>query len=183
VIFPRAGSKVMRLPIDVGDTVLLVYCDASLAEWRESGSVSEPEDARRHSIGWPVAIPGFYPDTKPSPPLDGAEVLAGAAIFGEEDGTAKMLVGGTVPGFRFGQFAVSPVSLAVPTDAGLAAVAAAVTTLTSSVNALITTYNSHVHPVPAAPGTSSAPSGTPVSAAPAGPSAPATTASTLVKAL
>lgn len=188
IIFPRAGGKVARLPVNVGDTVLLVYCDTSLAEWRASGEVSRPQDARRHSIGWPVAIPGFFPDSKPSPALDSAEVAAGGAIFGEEDGTAKMIVGGTMPGVRFGQLAVSPVALSVPTDAALAGCMSAIAALTSSVSALIAAFNAHTHAV-ATTGTAAAQAGTaaavssPVASAPAAPGAPATTASTLVKSL
>jgi hypothetical protein len=53
VIWPRAGGMVMRMPVLPGDTVLLVYCDAGLAEWREQGGVTEPEDARRHSMAGP----------------------------------------------------------------------------------------------------------------------------------
>lgn len=82
VLFPRASGYAITLPVATGDYVLLVFCDVSLAEWREGGDVSEPVDARRHSIGWPVAVPGFFPDVAPlSPnPLDVAARLAGMCM-------------------------------------------------------------------------------------------------------
>ncbi len=95
VIFPRSGGFVMRAPVLPGDTVLLIYCDSSLAEWRESGGVTEPQDARLHSLGWPVAIPGFFPDSSPMDPLDSAEVATGTMIVGEDGGENRIAIGGT----------------------------------------------------------------------------------------
>lgn len=127
VIFPRAGGKILRLPVVEEDTVLLVFCDTSLAEWRESGSVSEPQDARRHSIGWPVAIPGFFPDTNPPNPVDAAAVALGQAIFGE-DGGKQLRVGPTgIELAPAGVTPVSPVALAVPLMTYVTAATAAVT--------------------------------------------------------
>lgn len=93
VLWPRAGSMVLTLPLAVGDPVLLLFCDVSLAEWRESGELSEPADARRHSIGWPVALPGLFPDVSPMSSA-GPDVAARttAAVFGEHGGTARIEV-------------------------------------------------------------------------------------------
>lgn len=185
VIFPSAGGMTVRLPVTAGDTVLLVFAESSMAEWRSSGQASAQEDARRHSLGWPVAIPGLFPDTKIPPVLDAAEAAAGGMVIGDENSVAKMLFGGTIPGIRFGQLAVSPVALSVPTDAGISSCIAAINALIATVNALISTYNGHTHlyspgPSPAAP--TATPSAT-ASAAAAGPGAAATTASALVKSL
>jgi hypothetical protein len=113
VLLPRAGGKVVRLPIEPGDFVWLAFSQASLAEWRTTGQVSEPTDARRHSIGYAFAIPGAFPDVSPLSPTDVAEVAAGALIVGEDGGT-QIIVGGTVPGIRLGKAATSPVAKATP---------------------------------------------------------------------
>lgn len=127
VIMPRAGGKSIRMPVQAGDTVLLVFTDTSMAEWRAGEDSAEPLDAREHSIGWPVAFVGLSQDTNPPPPLDAAEVAAGGMVIGDENSTAKIYVGGTIPGIRFGQLAVSPVALAVPLMAYVNAAAAAAT--------------------------------------------------------
>jgi hypothetical protein len=127
VIWPRAGGNVLRSAIDPGDFVWLMFSDLSLAEWRTTGQTSEPTDARRHSLGHAFAIPGAFPDVDPLSPTDVAEIVAGAMIVGADGGAAQMVVGGTLPGFRFGKLAVSPVALAVPLLAYVSAAAAAST--------------------------------------------------------
>lgn len=186
VVFQRAGGMVARVPVQPGDTVLLVFSDTSLAEWRDGEGSAEPVDAREHSIGWPVAIPGLFQDTKPPSPSDAAEVTAGAMIVGEDGGAAQAIFGGTVPGIRFGKQAVSPIALSVPTDAAFSTLATALNATITKLNALITAYNAHTHPVPGVttgPGaTTSSPTASTATAADAATS-PATTASALVKSL
>ncbi len=106
VIFPRAGGFVVRSPVLPGDTVLLVYCDSSHAEWRTSDGVSEPEDARRHSIGYPVAIPGFFPDSKPPSATDAIHAVL-QMIVGQ-DGGKQVRIGDT--GIEFAPSGVTPIS-------------------------------------------------------------------------
>jgi hypothetical protein len=124
VQWPRAGGKIVRLPIVPGDYVLLVFSSLSLAEWRLTGQLSEPKDSRRNSIGYCFAIPGVSPDVSPPSPADVVEVAAGGMIVGEDGGAAQMVVGGTVPGIRFGKAASSPVALSVPVEGSLAALMA-----------------------------------------------------------
>jgi hypothetical protein len=172
VQWPRAGGKIVRLPLQPGDGVLLVFSSLSLAEWRLTGQVAEPKDSRRNSIGHCFAVPGAFPDTSPVSPADAVEVTAGGMIVGEDGGAAQMIVGGTVPGVRFGKTAVSPVALAVPVDANLAAVV-------TSLNELITIFNAHVHTGVTAGAAASGTTATPATPA----TAPSTTASALVKAV
>lgn len=158
VIFPRAGGFVMRMPVRPGDSVLLVFCDTSLAEWRESGGVAEPQDARRHSLGWPVAIPGFFPDSAPMSPLDALAAMS-QAIFGKDGGT-QVRVGST--GIEFapaGVTPISPLALSVPTDAGIAGAITAINAMGVLLTALIASLSTHTHlyapgpggPIPTAP--------------------------------
>ncbi len=164
VMWPRGGGHVVRLPLLPGDTVNLLFAERSIAEWRTSGQASEPLDSRRLSVGYPVAVPGLSPDTSPLSPEDAVEVAAGALVVGRDGGPDQMLVGGTVPGVRFGRLAVQPVALAAPIVAALAAVQAALAAIVA---------------IPAVAGAAAAvgTSATAVTAAAAG------SASTLVKAL
>jgi hypothetical protein len=184
VQWPRAGGKIVRLPLTPGDGVLLVFSSLSLAEWRLTGQVSEPKDSRRNSIGYCFAVPGAFPDTSPVSPADAVEVTAGGMIVGDDGGSAQMIVGGTIPGVRFGKFAISPIALAVPTDAALATAVAAINTVIASLNSLISAYNGHTHVTSCGAGAGSA-TATPSQATPAvaGPGAPGTTASLLVKSM
>lgn len=128
VMFPRAGGFIFRTPVEPGTPVLLLFCDVSHAEWRESGGIVEPVDARRHSVGYPVAIPGLFPLNDLPSASDAVEVAAGGAVLGADGGSAQMLIGGTLPGIRFGKLAVSPVALATPLMAFVSAASSAMTT-------------------------------------------------------
>lgn len=174
VLWPRAGGKIIRLPLEADDFVWLAFSDAALGEWRTTGQLSEPKDARRHSIGYAFATPGAFPDAQPLSPADAAEVAAGAMIIGEDgSSTDQIIIGGTAPGIRFGKTATSAIALAVKADA-------AVTALRGEIADLRDWAKTHAHPgVTTGPGTSSAPASPPPNA----PTAPASTASTLVKSL
>lgn len=62
VQFPRAGGFAITFPIQKGDFVLLVFCDMSLAAWRQNGQAGDPGDPERHGMSGAVAIPGVFPD-------------------------------------------------------------------------------------------------------------------------
>lgn len=115
VIWPRAGKFVLSLPLEEGDPVLLLFVDVSMAEWRATGDLSEPTDARRHSVGWPVAIPGLYPDTQTMG--DGAARKTNV-IFGRHDGDARIEI--SAEEIKIGRSASDFVALAAKVDAALA---------------------------------------------------------------
>lgn len=184
VLWPRAGGMVVRLPLEPGDFVWLAFSEAALGEWRSTGQLSDPKDARRHSIGYPVAIPGAFPDTDPMSPADVVELAAGALIIGDDGGTAQIIIGGTIPGVRFGKLAVSPVALAVPLLAFVSASAAASTAGGASdaaVSAALTAIQAALAAIAAIPANAAAAaavtsSGAAVSAASAATAAAATAA-------
>lgn len=62
VQFPRAGGFAITFPIQKGDFVLLVFCDASTAAWRQNGQPGDPGDPERHGLSGAIAIPGVFPD-------------------------------------------------------------------------------------------------------------------------
>jgi Phage protein Gp138 N-terminal domain len=180
VVFPRSGGMVMRFPIEPGDWVWLMFSEGSMAEWKRRGSVSEPQDARRHSIGWPVAIPGAYPNVEPLSPLDAAAVTNGQAVFGQ-DGGKQMRVGPTgIELAPAGVTPVSPVALSDPTDDALETLTDALNATIASLNALIGKYNAHTHAVSGAAASATLNTAT---SAEDGPAAPDTTASTIARAV
>lgn len=116
VCFPRAGDFVLTFPIAEGDYVLLVFSEASTAEWRDSGDFSEPWDLRRFSSGYPLAIPGAFPPASPlsSSPTDVAARGAGI-VLGQHDGAARIEI--TSAFIKLGASATDFVALSSKVDA------------------------------------------------------------------
>jgi hypothetical protein len=74
VLFPGGGGCRITWPIAVGDTVLLVFSEASLDKWVVTGGEVDPRDDRRHSLSDAVAIPGLRP-FKNATAADGTNVV------------------------------------------------------------------------------------------------------------
>lgn len=60
VIFPGSGPNRITFPIEIGDTVMLLFSEASLDKWMSEGGVVDPLDDRRNHLSDAVAIPGLY---------------------------------------------------------------------------------------------------------------------------
>lgn len=187
VVWPRAGGFAMHFPLKKGDFVVLGFTDDNIGQWRETGSLSEPDNLRRHDLASCIAFPGVAPMLSPLSinPLDIAARIAGAMIG--EDGTERQIVW-TDTGIELGRalpIQMMPIALAPPTDAAIASLNAGLVALTAAVASLAAMVGSHTHPfvgvAPAANGTTAAPA-TPPEAPPAAPVLPGTVASTLVKA-
>lgn len=178
VAWPRAGGFFIHLPLEVGDHVLVVFTHDNIGTWRQTGSVSDPGDRSRHSLSSCIAIPGIASMLSPLSPLD-ADARSAGLVLGKDGSAEQILVAeGEI---RIGKLAVSPVALAVPTDANFAAHATAIGALVTTVGALSQAYGNHVHPVTAAPGTTGTVASPPEAPAPA-PAPPGSTAATMVKA-
>jgi len=127
VMFPRAGNFVLTMPVPVGTPVTLLFLDVSHAEWVETGDVSEPVDAQRHGLGWPVAILGMFPDNDrmSADPVDVA-ARTGGMVIGEHDGTARIEIvkadGPTPHVIKIGKDATDFVALASKVMTELAAI-------------------------------------------------------------
>ena len=59
-----------------GDPVLLICCDRDISGWLRTGLPSEPDDARSHSWGSTVAIPGLVHDAYVNTPTDAAALAS-----------------------------------------------------------------------------------------------------------
>jgi Phage protein Gp138 N-terminal domain len=119
VQWPRGGGMALHFPLAPGDHVLLVFNEAAIGHWRETGEVADPGDLRRHTFGYPVAIPGIAPNASP---------IADPGSSSE----AVLSVGGKT--FRVGGASAEMVALANLVQQALDKIQA--------------TFDAHTHPVP-----------------------------------
>lgn len=75
VMFPRAGGASLTFPVVKGDTVLLVFSERSLDNWKGTGGIVSPEDPRKFDLSDAVAIVGLYPFNENSPATNNEDVL------------------------------------------------------------------------------------------------------------
>lgn len=62
VQMPMGQLYSIKLPLKVGDTGSLLFCDRSLDVWsRGSGGVVDPQDSRNHDLTDAIFIPGLVP--------------------------------------------------------------------------------------------------------------------------
>jgi len=62
LVFPCSLTSAVTFPVNVGDTVLLVFSMRGLDGWKTGdGGLANPTDRRTHAIQDAVAIPGLYP--------------------------------------------------------------------------------------------------------------------------
>lgn len=78
VVFPGAGGFRLTFPVEVGDSVLLVFSDYSLDRWLKEGGAVDPIDERTHNLSDAICIPGLRDFGHPltSAPTDGASLGA-----------------------------------------------------------------------------------------------------------
>jgi hypothetical protein len=83
VCWPRGGGYGLHMPLEAGDTVLLVFAEQDFGPWRLTGSAQAPALLRRHGL-YSVAIPGGAPDISPmlSPALYSGAVLGQDSVGG-----------------------------------------------------------------------------------------------------
>jgi hypothetical protein len=58
------GGYSFQFPLAVGDGVWLLFSEAAIANWRETGDVSPPGDLDRFDISYPIALPCARPRSK-----------------------------------------------------------------------------------------------------------------------
>lgn len=95
VMFPGSGSYRITWPVNVGDTVLLVFSSSSLEYWLAVGGEVDPADDRRHDISDAVAIPGLF-DFAHIPtltPTNAMVVHAGNLLLGGPTATQTLFRG------------------------------------------------------------------------------------------
>lgn len=101
VLWPRVGDFMLRGKLVEGDTGLILFASQPWGEWLATGRLSEPLDARQHSIGYAAFLPGFFPNTSQAsvaPTVPGAMMSIGehtpnGAVIAFKPG--EILAGGT----------------------------------------------------------------------------------------
>lgn len=89
LVFPGSGGFAITWPIDVGDTVLLVFSSSSIDKWLVTDGDVDPDTDHRHRLDDAIAIPGLRSFKSPINPAPGSnmEIRAPAGV--------QILVGGT----------------------------------------------------------------------------------------
>jgi len=130
VVHIRGGGMFVHLPLVAGDTVLLVCCQQDLNAWMRDGGEVDPGTMERHGLSGAVAIPGLYPSTEPL-----AGMSASVGMMGTEGGPqvefhpAEVRAGGS-----------AALAMAAATDAHLAAISAALTTMAAGIPGVENSY-------------------------------------------
>ena len=86
VIFQGAGGMRITFPVQVGDTVWIMFSDRSLDAWLDQGGETQPTDPRRHHLSDAVCFPGLHSNNKP---WSGAE--SGVITLGSDSGAADFV--------------------------------------------------------------------------------------------
>lgn len=97
VVFPAAGGGIITFPVEVGDTVLLIFSQRSIDRWVNSdGGEVDPLDNRMHAISDAIALPGLYtfPNALSSDPERVIIKFSGAQIALARDGSVEILAPG-----------------------------------------------------------------------------------------
>jgi hypothetical protein len=87
VIQPRSGGFRLSLPVAVGDTVHLVFCERSLDNWLANGGDVDPNDVRKFHLSDAVAYVGLH-DNKNAFSSSPANTLA----IGKDDGSVDIQI-------------------------------------------------------------------------------------------
>ncbi|HLV68346.1 MAG TPA: Gp138 family membrane-puncturing spike protein [Polyangiaceae bacterium] len=75
VAWMRGGGYSLQFPLAPGDHVWLMFSEAAMGHWRDTGAISNPGDLARHSLSYPIALPCIAPDAQALPPTVGDEAL------------------------------------------------------------------------------------------------------------
>lgn len=79
VVFPGSGAYTITFPVAKGDTVLLIFSQASLDKWRKSGGKVDPGDDSHHDLSDAIAIPGLRPFNAATKDVAPAAMVLGAS--------------------------------------------------------------------------------------------------------
>lgn len=94
VKWPRGGGMGFSLFLKPGDHVTLLFNEAATGHWRSSGELAPAGDLRRHSLGYPIALPGAAHEADPliDPGSESEAVLQlGDAVFRVGRASAEMV--------------------------------------------------------------------------------------------
>lgn len=152
------GGARLTLPLERGDTGLVLFCDRSLDEWQANATGQVvARDKRTHHLSDAVFAPGLR---RPAAPWTGARTDAVTLGFdGGAGGPEPMQVHITREMIALGE--KSPAYAVALAEK----VKAEVTALRNTVNSLVSAFNGHTHLYIPGPGTATVASATPLPSA------------------
>lgn len=171
LLMPRCATAFISMPVAVDDVVLLVCAERSIDRWYMQGGEVDPGDTAMHDLSDAFAIPGVFPQAQALTDAHAQDIVIGF----NGGGNVRVKPNGEV---HLGQENPSDfVALATATHDAIDA-------LRTTVNSLVTAYNTHTHLV-STTGTAAAQTGTaaPTTGTATAPAAVAQVAATKVKAL
>ena len=78
IMFPRIGKFIMTLPVEVGDFVMVLFCERSIDNYLAGdGEDTDPDEFRMHDITDAVALPGFTPFSRATARADASDMVMG----------------------------------------------------------------------------------------------------------
>ena len=75
VVHPASGGASITFPVNVNDTVLLVFSEKSLEDWLSNGEQVTPDDPRQNNLTDAIALLGLNPFSKTSPAANNTDLL------------------------------------------------------------------------------------------------------------
>lgn len=92
----HGGGYSLHFPaLAPGDGVWLIFSEAAIANWRETGEVSPPGDLERHDLSYPIALPIARHSKAPLPYSGGSDaqlrVPGGGALFVTSGGSPQFV--------------------------------------------------------------------------------------------
>lgn len=97
VVMPSGGGAIIKLPVAVGDVVLVVCCERTIGKWLETGTVGTPELNHTFQLMDAVAIAGLFPFSEGSQATDdtSVEVLFNDSSIKITDGNVVTITNGS----------------------------------------------------------------------------------------
>lgn len=129
----RGGKFFVWMPVEVGDSVLLLFSDLAMDTWLAStpgGDSVQPAWVGKHTSASPVAIPCIAPD---SAKFDDIDALKGKLVIGKDGAVGQIIVDGTE--IDFGHTTTSFIALADGLKAQLDLIKTALDTVAFALNA------------------------------------------------
>lgn len=96
VMMPRGGGFALTFPVAAGDECLVVFADACIDSWWQSGGVQNQAEKRRHDLSDGIAIPGLWSQPNKLTIGEGIRLTAtagGASVSVTASGVALTLGG------------------------------------------------------------------------------------------
>jgi len=84
VAFLRGGGYYLTVPLEPGDTGMLIFSELPIDRWRSTGQEAHPVNARRHGVGNAV----FYPGVRPRAQALGEPGVPDHLVIGREAGVS-----------------------------------------------------------------------------------------------